>query len=77
MTLKLPYCIIISLLLTVGLLGNFFLWQSPLIGLTFGPAYLIFYGFLLGFILFRARPDIFKFVYGLLFFWPAFHFLAP
>ena len=68
MTLKLPYCIIISLLLTVGLLGNFFLWQSPLIGLTFGPAYLIFYGFLLGFILFRARPDIFKFVYGLLFF---------
>lgn len=68
MTLRLPYCIIISLILIVGLLGNFFLWESPLIGLTFGPSYLIFYGFLLGFILFRARPDLFKFLYGLLFF---------
>ncbi|MBU1146642.1 hypothetical protein KKD80_03805 [Patescibacteria group bacterium] len=68
MTLRLPYCIIISLILIVGLLGNFFLWESPLIGLTFGPAYLIFYGFLLGFILFRGRPDLFKFIYGLLFF---------
>lgn len=68
MTLRLPYCIIISLILIVGLLGNFFLWESPLLGLTFGPAYLIFYGFLLGFILFRGRPDLFKFLYGLLFF---------
>lgn len=68
MTLRLPYCIIISLILIVGLVGNFFLWESPLIGLTFGPAYLIFYGFLLGFIIFRARPDFFKFIYGLLFF---------
>lgn len=67
MTLRLPYCIIISLILIVGLLGNFFLWESPLLGLTFGPAYLIFYGFLLGFILFRGRPDLFKFLYGLLF----------
>ncbi len=68
MTLRLPYCIIISLILTVGLLGNFFLWENPLIGLTFGPAYIIFYGFILGFILFRGRPDLFKFLYGLLFF---------
>jgi len=67
MTLRLPYCIIISLILIVGLLGNFFLWESPLLGLTFGPAYLIFYGFLLGSILFRGRPDLFKFLYGLLF----------
>ncbi len=67
MTLRLPYCIIISLILIVGLLGNFFLWESPLVGLTFGPAYLIFFGFLLGFILFRGRPDLFKFLYGLLF----------
>lgn len=67
MTLRLPYCIIISLILIVGLVGNFFFWDSHLIGLTFGPAYLIFYGFLLGFVLFRARPDFFKFLYGLLF----------
>jgi len=67
MTLRLPYCIIISLILIVGLIGNFFFWDSHLIGLTFGPAYLIFYGFLLGFVLFRVRPDFFKFLYGLLF----------
>ena len=68
MNLRLPYCIIISLILVVGLLGNIFIWESSLLGLTFGPAYLIFYGFLLGFILFRGRPDLFKFLYGLLFF---------
>ncbi|MFA5128365.1 MAG: hypothetical protein WC445_00155 [Patescibacteria group bacterium] len=68
MTLRLPYCIIISLILIVGLLGNFFLWENAILGLTFGPAYLIFYGFLLGFVLFRGRPDLFKFLYGLLFF---------
>ncbi len=68
MTLRLPYCIIISLILVVGLLGNLFIWESQLLGLTFGSAYLIFYGFLLGFILFRGRQDLFKFLYGLLFF---------
>ncbi len=67
MTLRLPYCIIISLILIVGLIGNFFFWESALLGLTFGPAYIIFFGFLLGFILFRSRPELFKLLYGILF----------
>lgn len=64
MNLRLPYCIIISLILVVGILGNLFIWKSQAIGLTFGPAYLLFFGFMLGFILYRSRPTIFKFIYG-------------
>ena len=67
MTLRLPYCIIISLILVVGLLGNLFAWRTPLLGLTFGLAYLAFFGLILGFVLFRNHPIIFKFLYGLLF----------
>ncbi len=67
MNLKLPYCIIISLILIVGLFGNIFIWKSPAIGLTFGPAYLLFFGFMLGFILYRSKPAIFQFIYGLLY----------
>lgn len=67
MTLRFPYCIIISLILVVGLVGNLFVWKNQLIGLTFGPAYLIFFGLMLGSILFIKKPTIFKFLYGLFF----------
>lgn len=67
MKLRLPYCIIISLILVVGLLGNLFVWESPLIGLTFGPAYIVFFGLMFGFVLFHWQPTIFKFIYGFLF----------
>lgn len=67
MNLGLPYCIIISLILVVGILGNLFVWESPAIGITFGPAYLTFFGFMLGFILYRSRPAIFQLIFGLLY----------
>jgi hypothetical protein len=67
MTIRLPYCIIISLILIAGLIGNFFIWQSAVLGLTFGFAYLIFFSWILGSVLFGKRSSIFKFLYGLFF----------
>jgi hypothetical protein len=67
MNLRLPYYIIISLILVVGLVGNLFVWENRLIGLTFGPAYLAFCALMLGFVLFKYRPTIFKILYGALF----------
>jgi len=67
MSLRLSHCIIISLILVVGLIGNIFIWKSQLIGLTFGLAYLVFCSLTLGFILFKYLPIVFKIIYGLLF----------
>ncbi len=67
MSLRLPYCIIISLILVAGLISNFFIWESQLIGLTFGPAYLVFFSLMLGSIFFAKKSQIFKFLYGFLF----------
>lgn len=67
MTLKLSHCIIISLILIVGLVGNLFVWESRLLGWTFGPAYLIFCSLIIGFTLFKYRTTIFKIIYGFFF----------
>lgn len=67
MTFRLSYCIIISLILVAGLIGNLFVWQNAILGLTFGFAYLIFFSLILGSVLFGDKSAIFKFLYGFFF----------
>lgn len=67
MSLHLSHCIIISLILIAGLLGNLFIWQNTVLGLTFGFAYLFFFGLIIGVLFFNNKPAIFKLFYGLFF----------
>ncbi|MBU1164108.1 hypothetical protein KKA15_00925 [Patescibacteria group bacterium] len=59
--------LIIWFVLSLILVINIFLFQSIFIGLIFGIAYLLFFGFLLGQFILNKEELIWQFVFGLLF----------
>jgi len=76
MTLRLPHCIIFSLILTVLLTLNLFFWGNFLVGIFFGLTYLLFFGLIFGTLFFSSRSLLFRSIYGLFFLLAGISFLG-
>jgi len=76
MTLRLPHCIIFSLILTVLLTLNLFFWGNFLVGIFFGLTYLLFFGLIFGTLFFSSRSLFFRSIYGLFFLLAGISFLG-